>query len=33
IVIEGPIFKHPLSVRKGEIMKDGKYAFLPLELD
>jgi diphthine-ammonia ligase len=32
-VIDGPLFKHPLSVRKGEIMKDGEYAFLPLELD
>ena len=32
-VIDGPIFKHPVSVRKCEIMKDGEYAFLPLELD
>ena len=32
-VIDGPIFKHPILVRKCEIMKDGEYAFLPLELD
>ncbi|WP_045519481.1 diphthine--ammonia ligase [Neobacillus niacini] len=32
-VIDGPIFKHPIPVRKCEIMKDGEYAFLPLELD
>lgn len=31
-VIDGPIFKHPISVRKGEIFKDGEYAFLPLAL-
>jgi uncharacterized protein (TIGR00290 family) len=32
-VIDGPIFKHPIPVRKGEIIKNGEYAFLPLELD
>jgi diphthine-ammonia ligase len=32
-VINGPIFKHPIPVRKGEIIKNGEYAFLPLELD
>lgn len=32
-VIDGPIFKYPIPVRKGEILKDGEYAFLPLELD
>jgi diphthine-ammonia ligase len=32
-VIDGPIFKHPIPVRKCAIIKDGEYAFLPLELD
>ncbi|BFH59550.1 diphthine--ammonia ligase [Paenibacillus azoreducens] len=32
-VIDGPIFKHPITVRKCEIVRDGDYAFLPLELD
>ncbi|MER2120303.1 MAG: diphthine--ammonia ligase [Solibacillus sp.] len=32
-VLDGPIFKHPIPVRKCEIFKDGEYAFLPLELD
>lgn len=32
-VINGPTFKHPIPVRKGEIIKNGEYAFLPLELD
>ncbi|PWA06006.1 diphthine--ammonia ligase [Pueribacillus theae] len=32
-VIDGPIFKYPIPVRKCEIIKDGEYAFLPLELD
>lgn len=32
-VIDGPIFKQPIPVRKCDIMKDGEYAFLPLELD
>ncbi|WP_163530183.1 diphthine--ammonia ligase [Halobacillus ihumii] len=32
-VIDGPIFKHPVPVRKCEIIKHGEYAFLPLELD
>ncbi|UVI30235.1 diphthine--ammonia ligase [Paenibacillus spongiae] len=32
-VIDGPLFNHPIPVRKGEIIKNGEYAFLPLELD
>ncbi len=32
-VIEGPIFKHPIPVRNCQMIKDGEYAFLPLELD
>lgn len=32
-VIDGPIFKQPIPVRKGEIIRDAKYAYLPLELD
>jgi len=32
-VIDGPIFKNPIPVRKCTIVKDGDYAFLPLELD
>ncbi|WP_079529634.1 Dph6-related ATP pyrophosphatase [Halobacillus hunanensis] len=32
-VIDGPIFKHPIPIRKCEIVKHGEYAFLPLELD
>ncbi|MFJ7755943.1 diphthine--ammonia ligase [Peribacillus muralis] len=32
-VINGPLFKTPLAVHKGEILSDGEYAFLPLELD
>lgn len=31
-VIDGPIFKQPIPVRKCEIVRDGDYAFLPLEL-
>ncbi|WP_338473043.1 diphthine--ammonia ligase [Niallia sp. XMNu-256] len=31
-VINGPIFKFPIHVRKCEILKDGEYAFLPLAL-
>ncbi|MCJ8012963.1 diphthine--ammonia ligase [Paenibacillus sp. KQZ6P-2] len=31
-VIDGPIFKRPIPVRKCEIVRDGDYAFLPLEL-
>ncbi|SFE81265.1 MJ0570-related uncharacterized domain-containing protein [Paenibacillus catalpae] len=31
-VIDGPLFKHPIPVRKGNIVKNGDYAFLPLEL-
>lgn len=32
-VIDGPIFKHSLPIRKCKILRDGKYAFLPLELE
>ena len=32
-VIDGPIFKHPLSVVKGDILYHENYAFLPLELE
>jgi diphthine-ammonia ligase len=32
-VLDGPIFKHSIPVRKGEIIRNGEYAFLPLELD
>lgn len=32
-VIDGPIFKRPIPVRKCEIIKEGDYAFLPLEID
>lgn len=32
-VIDGPIFRQPIPVRKGEIVRNGEYAFLPLELD
>ncbi|MFD0589484.1 diphthine--ammonia ligase [Paenibacillus sp. GCM10027627] len=32
-VIDGPIFKHPIPVRKCGIVKIGDYAFMPLELD
>ncbi|MGZ9585826.1 Dph6-related ATP pyrophosphatase [Paenibacillus marinisediminis] len=32
-VIDGPIFHNPISVRKCEIVKDGQYAFMPLELE
>lgn len=31
-VIDGPIFTHPIPVKECEIIKDGDYAFLPLEL-
>ncbi|PEL13740.1 diphthine--ammonia ligase [Bacillus sp. AFS017336] len=31
-VIDGPIFKYPIQVRKCEISKDEEYAYLPLEL-
>lgn len=31
-VIDGPLFKHPIPVRKGGILRNGDYAFLPLEL-
>ncbi|MFD0960716.1 Dph6-related ATP pyrophosphatase [Paenibacillus chungangensis] len=31
-VIDGPLFRHRVPVRKGAIVRDGKYAFLPLEL-
>lgn len=32
-VIDGPIFKHPLSVIKGDILYHENYAFLPLTLE
>ncbi|PZM61969.1 diphthine--ammonia ligase [Paenibacillus dendritiformis] len=32
-VLDGPLFRHPIPVRKGEMIKNGEYAFLPLELD
>ncbi|MGE8006953.1 diphthine--ammonia ligase [Lysinibacillus sp. NPDC093216] len=32
-VLDGPIFKQPVPVRKCEIIRNGEYAFLPLELD
>ncbi|PWW06569.1 uncharacterized protein (TIGR00290 family) [Paenibacillus cellulosilyticus] len=31
-VINGPLFKHPIAVRKGEVIRHNEYAFLPLEL-
>ncbi|MEF3312225.1 diphthine--ammonia ligase [Paenibacillus sp. GYB004] len=32
-VLGGPIFRYRIPVRQGEIVRDGVYAFLPLELD
>lgn len=32
-VLNGPIFKYPIPVRKCEILRQDEYAFLPLELD
>ncbi|MEB2279464.1 diphthine--ammonia ligase [Lysinibacillus xylanilyticus] len=32
-VLDGPIFKQPIPVRKCAIIRNGEYAFLPLELD
>ncbi|MFC7678821.1 diphthine--ammonia ligase [Paenibacillus sp. GCM10028914] len=32
-VIDGPIFKHPISVRKCETVQQGEYVFLPLKLN
>lgn len=32
-VIDGPIFKYPIPIRKCGILRNGNYAFLPLELD
>jgi diphthine-ammonia ligase len=32
-VVDGPLFKQPVPVVKREILKDGEYSFLPLELD
>lgn len=32
-VLDGPLFKHPIPVRKDEILYHGDYAFLSLELD
>lgn len=31
-VIDGPIFKRRIPVRKGSILRNGDYAFMPLEL-
>ncbi|MNW17667.1 ATP-binding region [compost metagenome] len=31
-VIDGPIFKHRIPVQKCNILRNGDYAFLPLEL-
>ncbi|MNY76062.1 ATP-binding region [compost metagenome] len=31
-VIDGPIFKHRIPVQKCNILRNGNYAFLPLEL-
>ncbi|WPK13351.1 diphthine--ammonia ligase [Lysinibacillus louembei] len=31
-VIDGPIFKHPIDIQQGDIIRDGDYAFLPLIL-
>ncbi|RJE88345.1 diphthine--ammonia ligase [Paenibacillus sp. 1011MAR3C5] len=31
-VIDGPIFNHPIPVHKCSIVKNGDYAFMPLEL-
>ncbi|MFD3259012.1 diphthine--ammonia ligase [Paenibacillus lentus] len=31
-VIDGPLFHKPISVSKGEIIRNGDYAFLPMEL-
>ena len=31
-VLDGPMFKQPIPVRKCEIIRNGEYAFLPLEL-
>lgn len=33
MVIDGPVFKHPIPVRRREAVREGDYAFLPLELD
>ncbi|UPW81260.1 diphthine--ammonia ligase [Lysinibacillus sp. Ag94] len=32
-VLDGPIFKQPIPVRKCAMIRNGEYAFLPLELD
>lgn len=31
-VIDGPLFRQPIAVRKCSIIREGDYAFLPLEL-
>lgn len=31
-VIDGPLFHKPISISKGEIIRNGEYAYLPLEL-
>jgi len=32
-VIDGPLFQYPIPIRKCEIVRHGKYAFMPLELE
>ncbi|MBG9453752.1 ATPase [Lysinibacillus sphaericus] len=32
-VLDGPIFKQPIPVRKCDVIRSGEYAFLPLELN
>ncbi|MCA1065723.1 diphthine--ammonia ligase [Rossellomorea sp. AcN35-11] len=32
-VLDGPIFKRPIPIRKCGVLRDGEYAFLPLELE
>jgi Predicted ATPases of PP-loop superfamily len=33
LVVDGPIFKRPVPVRKRETIRDGEYAFLTCDLD
>ncbi|WP_168121815.1 diphthine--ammonia ligase [Paenibacillus sp. HB172176] len=32
-VIDGPLFKQPIPIRRRDIVRNGEYAFLPLELE
>ncbi|MDR6551733.1 diphthine--ammonia ligase [Paenibacillus qinlingensis] len=32
-VIDGPLFKYPIPIRKCDMIRNGEYAFLPLELE